>query len=197
MLVFRGFGAVERPEGGAVVAVGSFDGVHRGHRWLIEQMNQEADRLGALPVVVTFDPHPRTVLRGENRLLSTLDEKLELLQEAGARAVVVVEFTRAFAAQTGEAFFKNELVDQLGLKMIFSGQGHRFGSDRRSGDELYQKYGIEWRLLERIEEISSTRIRDLIQQGSMTQAEALLGRPYLIHTPVENPFKLLPPISRS
>lgn len=194
MQVFRGFDTVVRPDAGSVVAVGSFDGVHRGHRWLIEQMNAEADRLGALAVVVTFEPHPRTVLRGENRLLSTIDEKLELLQEAGARAVVVVEFTRAFAAQSGETFFKECLIDRLNLQMIFAGQGHHFGSDRRSGAELYQQYGIAWRQLDRMDQISSTAVRDLIEQGRMEQAEALLGHPYLIHLPVENPHKLLPPI---
>lgn len=193
MQIFRGFEAVEKPAGGSVVAVGSFDGVHRGHKWLIEQLNCQADRLGALAVLVTFEPHPRTVLRGENRLLSTIDEKLELLEQAGARAVVVVEFTHQFAARTGEEFFRDDLIQKLGLRVIFAGQGNHFGSDRRSGAELYEQYGVSRQLLERIDGISSTQVRDLIEKGQIEQAEQLLGHPYLIHTPIENRFKLLPP----
>ena len=192
MRVFRGFEAYEPLGCGSVAAVGSFDGVHRGHRWLIDRMNGQADRLGADAVVVTFEPHPREVLRGTNRLLSTLDEKLQLLEEAGARTVVVVDFTREFAARTGEEFFRNDLIQKLGLRTIFAGEGHHFGSDRRSGADLYEQYGVEWRLLERIDGISSTQIRDLIEQGRTAEAEALLGREYLIRRPVDNPFKLLP-----
>lgn len=175
MQLFRGFDTVVRPAGGSVVTVGSFDGVHRGHRWLIEQMNQEADRLGALAVVVTFDPHPRTVLRGEERLLSTIDQKIELLEQAGARAVVVVEFTRAFATQTGAVFFKDYLIDRLGLQMIFSGEGNHFGSDRRLAVDLSREYGVSYRELERMEGISSTRIRDLLESGRLDEAALLLG----------------------
>lgn len=192
MNVYRGFEAVERPFENAVVAVGSFDGVHRGHRMLFDEMRGEARRIGSQMVVVTFDPHPRQVLRGDNRLLSTLDEKLILMEHAGVENVVVVNFTREFASMTGEAFLRDCLIGKLGMGVVFAGLGHHYGSDRQRGEELYERYGVRWLILERLEDISSTMIRELLIQGNVARAEELLGEPYLILEPVLDPTKIIP-----
>lgn len=192
MNVYHGFEAVERPFENAVVAVGSFDGVHRGHRMLFDQMRQEARRIGSSMVVVTFDPHPRQVLRGDNRLLSTLDEKLILMEHAGVENVVVVNFTREFATMTGEVFLRDYLINKLGMGVVFAALGHHYGSDRQRGEELYERYGVRWLILERLEDISSTMIRELLVQGDVARAEELLGEPYLILEPALDPTKIIP-----
>lgn len=193
MRIFRGIEAVREPfEGGAVVAVGSFDGVHRGHRMLFDEMRQVAAERAMQAVVVTFEPHPRSVVRGDNRLLSTLDEKLILMEHAGVENVVVVDFTPQFRLLSGEEFLRDILIGRFGLRVIFAGEGHHFGHDRRRGDELYTAYGIEYRIFDRLENISSTAIRDLISSGDMKRAEELLGEPYLVLEPVIDPTKLLP-----
>lgn len=193
MRIFRGIEAVREPfEGGAVVAVGSFDGVHRGHRMLFDEMRQVAAERAMQAVVVTFEPHPRSVVRGDNRLLSTLDEKLILMEHAGVENVVVVDFTPQFRLLSGEEFLRDILIGRFGLRVIFAGEGHHFGHDRRRGDELYTAYGIEYRIFDRLENISSTAIRDLISSGDMKRAEELLGEPYLVLEPVGEPTKLLP-----
>ncbi|MEG0602000.1 MAG: FAD synthetase family protein [Mucinivorans sp.] len=194
MRVFKGFDALEAPfAGGAVAAVGSFDGVHRGHRFLFDQMRRLAAQRSMQMVVVTFDPHPRRVTKGSNRLLSTLDEKLILMEHAGVENVVVVHFDEQFMRLTGEEFLRDYLIARLGLRVIFASEGHHFGHDRRSGEDLYPHYKIECVKLARLEGISSTMIRELIEQGRMAQAEELLGEPYLILSPIEDSTKLLPP----
>ncbi|MEG1037465.1 MAG: FAD synthase [Mucinivorans sp.] len=193
MRVFRGFDSVgSQFASGTVVAVGSFDGVHRGHRLLFRQMLDLAAERGLQMVVVTFDPHPRSVVKGCNRLLSTLDEKLVLMEHAGVANVVVVNFTAEFRMLTGEEFLRDYLIARLGLRVIFAGEGHHFGHDRRRGDELYALYNIDRVLIDRLDGISSTMIRDLIARGAMAEAEALLGEPYLVIEPVTDPMKMLP-----
>lgn len=193
MKVFRGFGELREPfDGGAVVAVGSFDGVHRGHRMLFERLRAEALSIGAQAVVVTFDPHPRSVVRGDNRLLSTTPEKLILLDHAGVENVVVVPFTAEFRMLSGEEFLRDMLIERLGMRVMFAGESHHFGHDRRSGRDLCALYGVKWVELERLENISSTMIRDLIECGDLARAEELLGEPYLVLEPVTDPSKIVP-----
>ncbi len=178
---------------GAVVVVGSFDGVHCGHRYLLDLAGAKAVECGMEPVIVTFEPHPRLVLRGENRLLSTLDEKLELMKSAGVKNVVVVEFTREFAALSAEEFVGKGLVKGLGAKMIFTAQGHTFGRDRKGSREIMDALGVEVVDIERVGEFSSTLVRQTIESGNMALAAQQLCAPYLVKTPVCNSTKLLPP----
>lgn len=179
------------------VAVGSFDGVHRGHRLLIARLNAVAHNdLGpdGESVVVTFDPHPRTVLKGENRLLSTLSEKLELLSETGIDHVVVVHFTPEFSRIDSETFTRDYLKGLLKAEMVLSGEGHHFGHNRSGSTELLERDGIRTAKLDRYENISSTSIRTAIEAGDMEAAAYMLGGPYLIVTePPHDPTKLLPP----
>lgn len=180
------------------VAVGSFDGVHRGHRLLIGRLNETAHNdLGTdgKSVVVTFDPHPRFVLKGENRLLSTLPEKLELLTETGVDHVVVVHFTPEFSRIDSETFTQDYLKRLLKAETVLSGEGHHFGHNRSGSTEMLERDGIQTGYLGRYENISSTSIRAAIEAGDMEAASYMLGGPYLILTGApHDPTKLLPPV---
>lgn len=179
------------------VAVGSFDGVHRGHRLLIQQLNYIAHNDLAPDgesVIVTFDPHPRQVLRGDNRLLSTLPEKLELLAETDVDHVVVVHFTREFSRIDSETFTRDYLKGKLHAEAVLSGEGHHFGHNRSGTTDQLKRDGIHTANLGRFENISSTAIRAAIEAGDMTTAAEMLGGPYLIlTTPPHDATKLLPP----
>lgn len=181
---FDNLPTIERP----VVTIGSFDGVHLGHRALLERVQSEAQRIGGRSVVVTFSPHPREVLpRGggsEFRLLTSLERKLQLLDGLGIDEVVVVEFNMQFAALTAEQFVSTLLVDKLGMAALVVGYNHRFGHDRDiPSDHIEQlgcKYGFEVIRAEALTlpnggKISSSVIRKLIEQGDTQQAEQLLG----------------------
>ena len=116
-----------------VVTVGSYDGVHFGHRALLEQVKTMADEAGGESVVVTFWPHPRRVLPdgGGVKLLNTLDEKLWLLREAGIDDVVVLPFTAEFARMSSDDFVREILVGKIGMKRFVVGYNHRFGSGQQ------------------------------------------------------------------
>lgn len=179
------------------VAVGSFDGVHRGHRLLIRHLTHIAQNDLAPDgesVIVTFDPHPRQVLRGDNRLLSTLPEKLELLAETNVDHVVVVHFTREFSRIDSETFTRDYLKGKLHAEAVLSGEGHHFGHNRSGTTDQLKRDGLHTANLGRFENISSTAIRAAIEAGDMTTAAEMLGGPYLIlTTPPHDATKLLPP----
>ncbi len=180
----------------SVVSVGSFDGVHRGHRLLIERLTEEAARQKAQSVVVTFDPHPRQVLRGENRLLTTLPEKLCLLGQTAVDHVVVVHFTRAFSQLTSDEFLNRYLIDKLHAVAVLSGDEHHFGHNREGNPALLAERQIKSLQVDRYENISSTAVRAAVEAGDMEEAARLLGAPYLILTGEPDPTKLLPPEGR-
>ncbi len=163
-----------------VVTVGSFDGVHRGHQALIARLNEVAKSEGLKRVVVTFDPHPRIALgRAEGlQLLTTQAEKESLLATAGVDYVVVLPFTQALAAQSGEAFAREFLVKKLQACVLVAGYNHRFGCDRIDPVQLT----IEGLRIVQVppviyngEKISSTLIRNLLAEGKTEQAAELMG----------------------
>jgi riboflavin kinase/FMN adenylyltransferase len=154
------------------VAIGTFDGVHRGHRAVV----RAAVDAGLRPTVVTFDPHPRTALGNRVELLATLPRRLELLQACGVEDVLVVEFTPATAALSPEDFARETLL-AIGARVVVAGEGFRFGR-RRSGDlELLRSLGLDARQVPLVEGVSSTRIRRQAHAGEVEAAAALLGRP--------------------
>ena len=154
------------------VAIGTFDGVHRGHRAVIDA----ALAAGPRPTVVTFHPHPRTILGNRVELLSTLRRRLELLDDAGIVDVLVVEFTTGIAALPPEAFVHEYLL-AIGTEVVVAGEGFRFGH-RRSGDcDTLRGLGIEAREIPLVDGVSSSRVRQLAHDGQMEQTAALLGRP--------------------
>jgi riboflavin kinase / FMN adenylyltransferase len=156
------------------VAIGTFDGVHRGHRAVIAAAVDAGP--GLAPTVVTFDPHPRQVLGGSVALLATLERRLELLADRGVEDVLVVRFTPEVAALEPEAFAREYLVEP-GAEVVVAGEGFRFGRGRAGDLELLRSLGLDARTVELVEGVSSTRIRELAQVGDVVGAAALLGRP--------------------
>jgi len=162
----------ELPPGERSVAIGSFDGVHRAHRAVLEA----AADAGRPVTVVTFWPHPRLVLGNQVELLSTLERRLELLDESGVDEVLVVEFTPELAGSEA-AEFAESLLRQLGARMIAVGENFRFGRAAAGDPELLKELGFEVRTVPTLEGISSTRIRGLLREGEVVEAARLLGRP--------------------
>ena len=176
------------PHTGSVVTTGTFDGIHKGHRVLIEKALETA-RASRLPMVaVTYWPHPRTVLSGQSvPLLTTLEEKLQLMEKAGVEHAVVYPFTRALAAMPAEAFLR-QLTSRLRIRHLIVGADHRMGQ----GGECTAPQiagtaaalGVTTDIVSLMDadgqRISSSRIRACIAAGDTSQAAALLGHPYLI-----------------
>ena len=155
-----------------VVAIGSFDGVHRGHRRVLET----ARAAGAPVTVVTFWPHPRLVLGNRVELLSTLERRLELLEEAGVDEVLVVEFTPELAARQ-PAEFAESVLRQIGAKVIVVGESFRFGRAAAGDSALLGRLGFDVRTVPTVDGVSSTHVRSLLRDGDVVGAARLLGRP--------------------
>jgi riboflavin kinase / FMN adenylyltransferase len=187
---FDGVAAVPEGLGPTVVTVGMFDGVHRGHRALLDRVAAEAAARGVPAAAVTFDRHPLTVLRpgSEPPLLTTLDRKVELLGEAGMEVVLVLEFTRELSEVTAEAFAAEVLFDRLAARAVVVGENFRFGH-KAAGDpallaELGRARGIEVVAVplhaDAGQVVSSTRVRGELAAGDVAAAAASLGRPYAV-----------------
>jgi riboflavin kinase / FMN adenylyltransferase len=154
------------------IAVGTFDGVHRGHRRVIE-----AARAAGLPTtVVTFDPHPRIALGNQVELLTTLQRRLELLGELGVDDTVVLPFTSDLALASPEEFAES-ILRPLGAKVIAAGENFRFGRGRSGDLDSLAGMGFDVRPVPLVEGISSSRIRQLLRAGEIEGAATLLGRP--------------------
>ncbi len=202
-----------KPIPGAVVTVGSFDGVHVGHRALLECVEAGAAELGGRSVVVTFSPHPRTVLPGggDIRILSTTSEKALLLERAGIDDMVVVPFTEEFSRLSSGEFVERFIVGKLGACRLVVGFNHRFGHDKEGDAESLARSGrrlgfditeFSQRTVDGVK-VSSTVIRRLVAAGKMQEAARLLGHPYAcIFTSrggmlfTQDNYKLLPPPGR-
>jgi riboflavin kinase/FMN adenylyltransferase len=154
------------------VAIGTFDGVHLGHRAVV----RAAVDAGLRATVVTFDPHPRLVLGRPVALLASLQRRLELLADCGVEDVLVVPFTADLAALDAEAFARAHLL-AIGAQVVVAGSGFRFGRDRAGDLALLERLGVETRTVPIVEGISSTRIRSLVSSGDVEHAAELLGRP--------------------
>ena len=170
----------------AVVTIGTFDGVHMGHRQVIDKLKTEAKAVDGETVIITFHPHPRKVVSSTIlgiRLINTPEEKIELLRQLGIDHVVVVPFTDAFANQPAEDYIKNFLIDKFHPHTIIIGYDHHFGRDRLgdyrllekdAGKYNYQLKEIPKHILENIS-ISSTNIREAILHSDIATADTLLG----------------------
>ena len=170
MTVARTPGELERRP--RAVAIGTFDGVHLGHRAVV----RAAVAAGLQPTAVTFDPHPRSVLGRPVELLSTLERRLELLADAGIEDVLLVEFTPAVAGLEADAFARDYLL-AIGAEVVAAGAGFRFGRERSGDLDLLRSLGIDARQVPLVEGISSTRVRQLAHEGDVAAAARLLGRP--------------------
>ncbi len=173
-----------------VATIGFFDGVHRGHQFLIHQLVSIARERGWASRLITFDRHPRQVLRKDfqPKLLTTIEEKLRLLSDTGVDECVVLPFSEQMAAVSAHDFMKTILLGQLDVRLLYVGYDHRFGNSRTEGYDDYVGYGKELGIevvqsavfpLNDIN-ISSSVVRRLIQQGEMEKAETCLGHPYAL-----------------
>lgn len=168
--------------------VGNFDGVHSGHRWVLEHGIQAAAAAGLDPIVLTFHPHPSEVLgRGSLPVLTPLERKIDLLARLSPRLEIVVEpFTRELAAASPGDFARELLSRALGARQVIVGENFRFGRGRSGDFSTLRALGAELGFEARAEPlhgdsrgvISSTRVRDLIAAGAVDEAELLLGRPH-------------------
>ena len=154
------------------VAIGSFDGVHLGHRRVIETLLDT----GLTPTVITFEPHPRIVLGYGVELLTTLERRLELLADGAVEHTLVIEFTHEFQQLEPEAF-ADSVLREIGTEIVVAGEGFHFGHRRRGDLDLLATLGYEVRVVPIAEGPSSTAIRDLLHEGDLASAAALLGRP--------------------
>lgn len=171
---------------GQIATIGFFDGVHKGHRYLFKQLNEEAAARGLKPLIVTFEEHPRTVLQSDYipKLLSTKEERKALLSAYGE--VVMLRFS-TIRDLTAEQFMIR-LKEEYGVEVLLMGYDHRFGSDGLRNPEDYRrvgaKQGIEVLRMEEYQDgtqhVSSTEIRTALEKGDVERAKELLGRPYAL-----------------
>ncbi|PRY40139.1 riboflavin kinase/FMN adenylyltransferase [Spirosoma oryzae] len=188
MLIHRGLDELH-PLPNAVVTSGTFDGVHRGHQTILARLTEVARASGGESVLITYWPHPRTVLSNDSmdlKLLTTLDEKIDLLEQAGVDHLVVIPFTRAFSELSSAEYIRQVLIDKIGTRKLVIGYDHRFGRDREGGFDYIQAhqneygFGVEEIPRQDIEAVgvSSSRIRAALDAGQIDIANRLLGRPY-------------------
>jgi riboflavin kinase/FMN adenylyltransferase len=184
-----------------VVTIGTFDGVHSGHRQIIDRLNKSKIEIGGESFIFTFHPHPRQVLfpnQNDLKLLTLTDEKLHLLEQAGIDHVLVFPFTKEFSRLSAQAYVKNILVDAIGVKKLIIGYDHKFGNNRKGNIETLKKYAVAYNFL--VEEIpaheidnsnvSSTKIRKALELGDIQTARNFLGYNYFISGAVVEGKKL-------
>ena len=206
----------------AVVTSGTFDGVHVGHQKILARLTEVAQQANGESVVITFWPHPRLVLfpdQKDLRLLSSLDEKADLLEKYAIDHLVVIEFNKAFAATTSHDFIQRILVDRIGTKKLVIGYDHRFGRNREGSFEYLKEnaheFGLEVEEIPRLDidhvGISSTKIRKALLAGDIRTANTYLGTEYMLtgkvvagaqvgrkigfptaNIAVQEPYKLIP-----
>lgn len=193
-----------------VATIGSFDGVHGGHRMLLDAVKTMAAQVGGSSVVMTFEPHPRIALGTDNglALLTTVEEKALLLEQSGIDDMIVVPFDRKFGNQSYEEFIRNCMVDKLHIRGLVVGYNHRFGRGNEGNfatlAPLAERFGFILRSVGQYTDdnakVSSTVIRRLIERGDMAQATRMLTHPYIIkgrivdgRMTVSDRYKLLPP----
>lgn len=175
---------------GAVVTIGTFDGVHRGHWEVLEEICRRADTMGRRSVLVTFHPHPLSIVRPDVAppLLTTPEEKKEILAESGLEYAAFLSFTPVLAGYTPERFVAEILVGRLRVEELVVGYDHHFGKGRMGDAETLKALGRQLGFTVDVvapvnahqEPISSTRIRDAVARGDLVAARAALGRPYSV-----------------
>ncbi len=181
-----------RHQKNSIVTIGTFDGVHLGHRQIIKKVVEESKQFGSRSVLLTFDPHPQAVIHPERsaemKVLTSIGEKKKLLEALGIDTLIVAKFDKHLAQKTGEEFVKEILMDRIGLQKCIVGHDHVFGKNRSGDFELLRAMGKSGGFeVERIEAfelnhtvVNSTHIRKFIQDGNMESANQFLGRAYAL-----------------
>jgi len=191
------------------VTIGSFDGVHRGHSFLLDRLKRVAKSSGGESIVLTFEPHPRIVLNGDEdfKLLTTLKERAYILEQMGIDNLIVVPFDREFSQISPSTFIREYLIDRVGIHSFIVGFDNHFGRDREGlhsfldggnfGFDVIpiQRHSIDSRSL------CSTTIRSLVEQGEMREVAVMLSHPYIVcgesvdgRVTIDSRYKLLPPV---
>ncbi|MGX1695080.1 bifunctional riboflavin kinase/FAD synthetase [Microbacterium keratanolyticum] len=201
MIVFRDPSEIPADFGRTVVAIGKFDGVHAGHRAIVERAKEDAAQLGHKTVAVTFDRNPLSILRPDRcpDNVVTVDRKLELLEATGIDAVLVLTFDEQLAERSAEDFVRALLVDALHVSTVLVGRDFRFGKGGAGTPALLVELGAEYDFTVDIVEdvflqgtdrrVSSTWIRELLAAGDVALAAAVLGRPVSVRGEVVHGFK--------
>src|SRR5438132_5088197 len=176
---------ISRP---TVVPLGVFDGLHLGHQLIMKTVVERARATGAVPTVITFEPHPRAVLHPESAppLLQTFDQKIEAMGVLGIEQTIVIHFDQAFSQIRAQDFLRDVVVDRLQAKEVYLGRGFAFGHDREGNIDLLRRVSDRLGFLAdevpevrlRGRRIGSTRIRELLLEGRVNLARRMLGRPY-------------------
>jgi len=190
MQVFRKLDEVPASLGPTVVSVGNFDGVHIAHRAVVRRMAERAHAIGGKAVAVTFDPHPLRILRPDSspKLLTPLEVKMQLLEQTGVDAVLVLPFTRDLSLMSAHDFARTVLADGLHAREVHEGYNFHFGHKAQGNVDTLAQFGREMGFdvhtyseqLLRGHHVSSSEIRSLIAAGRVERARALLGRPFSI-----------------
>jgi riboflavin kinase / FMN adenylyltransferase len=190
MLIFRQLAEIPADFGPSIATIGNFDGVHRGHQWVIAEVVARARTLGIPSIAITFDPHPARVIRPESSLplITPLSEKLELLAATGIDAVLILPFTSEFSRMTARAFATDILQQTLHVKELHEGETFRFGYQAEAGIESLEALGRELGFTVKVyaprsvrgHAISSSRVRQLIADGDVSHVRAPLGRCFAI-----------------
>ena len=190
MEIFRQLADVPSDYGPLIATIGNFDGVHRGHRWVIAEVVARARSLGVKSMAITFDPHPARVIRPESSqpLITPLNEKLDLLAATGIDTVLVLPFTEDLSRMSARTFAKDVLQRVLHVAELHEGENFRFGYQAQAGIDSLEALGHELGFSVRVyapqsirgHAISSSGIRRLVVEGNVCRVRALLGRPFAI-----------------
>ena len=187
MQIYQDFLEVEHNDN-TIITLGTFDGIHLGHKEIIEAVVQKATEFGGRSLLITFSPHPRKVIPGGNKikLLSTLSEKKKIIKTFGMDNLLIIQFTKEFSQQTPEEFVDKYLINGIGVKEIVIGYDHHFGKGRGGDIEILKKKGEEigfgvtavpeYKIDDII--VSSTKIRKALIAGDIVNANKMLGRFY-------------------
>ena len=186
MRIFRGFDNLPDFRCG-VATIGSFDGVHCGHRTLLDRVRNIAEEVGGESIILTFDPHPRITLgKADNlRLLSSTEEKMHLLEAEGIDNVIIIPFTEEFSKLSPTEFLQSLLIEKVGIGHLVVGYNHHFGHNKEGNHSFLLQHGA----LQVVEvaqytdngnKVSSTTIRKAVGEGDMVLARQLLGHTYII-----------------
>jgi len=186
MKIYRDPLGADEPPRGAVLSIGNFDGVHLGHQAILKHVVERARRLDTVAAAMTLDPHPVKLLRPRSapKLLTTLEQRLELIGRTGIQIGLVVPFTHRLARMSAADFVKDVLVDRLGIQEVYIGANFRFGADRGGDVALLERMGKELGFeaaaspIVEVEGgvVSSTKVREAVAAGQVEEAAAMLGR---------------------
>lgn len=183
---------ITKPYKNAVITIGNFDGVHLGHQTLFQKVIEKAGEIDGTSIAITFEPHPMRVLKKNDHppLITLYEQKAELIENSGMDVLICIPFNKEFAALTATEFVEDLLVNRLGMKAIVVGEDYSFGKNREGNLDFLTKFSthlgfevvaVNWiQLTNWPGRVSSTRIRELVMDGKVAEAQKLLGRYYQI-----------------